>query len=205
MNWIDILEHIDPFHIIRDYRRKKESERKANEAFLRAYNERKEAEKREQLKREKIREMKAVVHDARIWEILNESGLEYTSNDRSVTFPMPCGMRILLEIRKFMPFIEINHYIEVVRRFRDVLSKYSQYIMNGQMDLGRKVKVERPKEFSCLSFTLPYGYDLVLVFPSDELKTYRPLVNDILQDITDVFNTLMQRPPKRYYDFALVK
>ncbi len=171
---------------------------------LRAEQERlAEQERREELKRRKIREIRQIVHDERLWEIVGKSGLEYDIEAGGLRFIMPCGYNIHIKIKKNMPFVELEHMIDMAGRFKMFLLKYYEHFIEGRLALGYGMKLNKPLFHLRMVFNLPLQHNLVFVFPQEELGRYQSLIVKIADDTTELFVALMERCPKSAYSFAL--
>lgn len=178
-----------------------EKQRKVREA----YEAQMRAEFKEEQKRKKIRELKQIIKDARVLELLNQSGFKYHEVEGGVEFSLPYGHRLFFHLSDYTPFVSINHYLAITQQVNEFLLKYSDWIEKGQLAFSVNAKLNKSLDYSRIVYNFPLTHNLVIVYESNQLATLQPTILAIVKDATDIFVQLANRMPKSLYAFALRK
>jgi len=168
-----------------------ERKRLAHEAYLARVAE----EKREEQKRQKVRELQRMVKDARIMELITQSGFEYNPVNDGVELLLPYNYRLFIRVMGYTPYVEIHHELAAAHRIKDFLLKYSDWIEKNRLMIGIDAKLNKPHDSCRLTYDLPMMEKLVLMHKADQLTALQPTIVQIVQDATDIFVQLAERMP----------
>lgn len=162
-----------------------------------------EERRKEEMKREKLKRLRRVVHDVKIAAIFEKAGFAYdVSGDYLILF-LPYSFKVYIKDAGKLPLISAKCYVSVAKMLQDFILEHQDLITSKRLEFGGNVRLNKDFYSSRLTFSLPLGHNLVVVMENKALEAERERILSIVKEMTDIFIELLKRAPSSRNQFYI--
>lgn len=162
-----------------------------------------EERRKEEMKREKLKRLRRVVHDVKIAAIFEKAGFEYEVSGEYLILFLPYSFKVYVKDAGKLPLISAKCYVSVAKMLQDFIMEHQDLITSKRLEFGGNVRLNKDFYSSRLTFSLPLGHNLVVVMANSALETERDRILCIVKEMTDIFIELLKRAPSSRSQFYI--
>lgn len=159
--------------------------------------------RKEEMKREKLKRLRRVVHDVKIAAIFEKAGFEYEVSGEYLILYLPYSFKVYIKDAGKLPLISAKCYVSVAKMLQDFIMEHQDLITSKRLEFGGNVRLNKDFYSSRLTFSLPLGHNLVVVMANSALETERDRILCIVKEMTDIFIELQKRAPSSRSQFYI--